>query len=68
METKAIIEKLQEKEFFTGIYDAENGNDSFMYGMLTVLEAVAELQSEEYANEVQAKFLKNMSKSEEKVS
>lgn len=68
METKAIIEKLQEKKFFTGIYDAKNGNDSFMYGMLTVLEAVAKLQSEEYANEVQAKFLKNMSDSEERVS
>lgn len=67
METKAIIEKLQEKKFFTGIYDAKNGNDSFMYGMLTVLEAVAKLQSEEYANEVQAKFLKNMSDSEERV-
>ena len=68
METKAIIEKLQKKKFFTGIYDAKNGNDSFMYGMLTVLEAVAKLQSEEYANEVQAKFLKNMSDSEERVS
>ena len=68
METKTIIEKLQEKKLFTGIYDAENGNDSFMYGMLTVLEAVAKLQSEEYANEVQAKFLKNMSDSEERVS
>lgn len=68
METKAIIEKLQEKKLFTGIYDAKNGNDSFMYGMLTVLEAVAKLQSEEYANEVQAKFLKNMSDSEERVS
>ena len=68
METKAIIEKLQENKLFTGIYDAENGNDSFMYGILTVLEAVAELQSEEYANEVQMKFFKNMSDSEERVS
>ena len=68
METKAIIEKLQEKKFFTGIYDAKNGNDDFMYGMLTVLEAIAKLQSEDYANEVQAKFLKNMSDSEERVS
>ena len=68
METKAIIEKLQENKLFTGIYDTENGNDSFMYGILTVLEAVAKLQSEEYANEIQAKFLKNMSDSEERVS
>ena len=68
METKAIIDKLQENKLFTGIYDAENGNDDFMYGILTVLEVVAKLQSEEYANEVQAKFLKNMSDSEERVS
>ena len=68
METKAIIEKLQENKLFTGIYDAENGNASFMYGILTVLEAVAQLQSEEYANEVQMKFFKNMSDSEEKAS
>lgn len=68
METKTIIEKLQENKLFTGIYDAENGNASFMYGILTALEAVAELQSEEYANEVQMKFFKNMSDSEERVS
>lgn len=68
METKTIIEKLQEKKLFTGIYDAENGNDSFMYGILTALEAVAQLQSEEYAEEVQMKFFKNMSDSEERVS
>ena len=68
METKAIIEKLQENKLFTGIYDAENGNASFMYGILTVLEAVAQLQSEEYANEIQMKFFKNMSNSEERVS
>ena len=68
METKAIIEKLQENKLFTGIYDAENGNASFMYGILTALEAIAQLQSEEYANEVQMKFFKNMSDSEERVS
>ena len=68
MKTKAIIEKIQENELFTGIYDAENGNASFMYGILTALEAIAQLQSEEYANEVQMKFFKNMSDSEERVS
>ena len=68
METKAIIEKLQENKLFTGIYDAENGNASFMYGILTALEAVAQLQSEEYANEVQMKCFKNMSDSEQRVS
>ena len=68
METKAIIEKIQENELFTGIYDAENGNASFMYGILTALTAIANLQSEEYANEVQMEFFKNMSDSEERVS
>ena len=68
MNTKAIIEKIQENELFTGIYDAENGNDSFMYGILTALCAVATLQSEEYANEVEMEFFKNMSDSEERVS
>lgn len=68
METKAIIEKLQENKLFTGIYDAENSDASFMYGILTALEAVAELQSEEYANEVRIKFFKNMLNSEERVS
>ena len=68
METKAIIEKLQENKIFTGIYDAENGNASFMYGILTALCAVATLQSEEYANEVQMEFFKNLSDSEARVS
>lgn len=67
METKAIIDKLQENKLFTGIYDAENSDASFMYGILTVLEAVAQLQSEEYANKVRTKFFKNMIDSEERV-
>lgn len=68
METKSIIKKLQENKLFAGIYDAENGNAIFMYGILTALEEVAKLQSEEYADEVQIKFFKNMRDSEKRVS
>lgn len=65
---KEVIDELMAMSgIFNGTYDAKNGNEHFMYGVSTVLTALAFNVSEEYADEVEEIFFKNMEKSQEKV-
>lgn len=65
---KEVIDELMAMPgIFNGTYDAKNGNEHFMYGVSTVLTALAFKISEEYADEVEETFFKNMKKSQKKV-
>ena len=65
---KKIVEDLMgQNGLFRGNYDAENGNEHFMYGVSTLLEYIAYSIDENFGNEVESIFLKNMIKSEKKV-
>lgn len=65
---KEVIDELMATSgILNGTYDARNGNEHFMYGVSTVLTALAFKISEEYADEVEETFFKNMEKSQKKV-
>ena len=63
---KIVFEDLTKCDMFKGIYDAEHGKDSFMYGVLTVMENIAFNVSEECGDKFSTKFTENMNKSHEK--
>jgi hypothetical protein len=69
-EEKRVIQKVVNEmlkcDLFSGIYDAKNGSESFMYGINTVIEHLAYLVSDRYGEEVCNTFIKNMIKSQEK--
>lgn len=64
---EVIDELMAMSEIFNGTYDAKNGNEHFMYGVSTVLTALAFRVSEEYADKVEETFFENMEKSQKKV-
>ena len=49
---------------FRGHYDAKNGNCSFMYGICTVMEFIADKVDSETYDEFSTLFVKNMNESE----
>lgn len=53
-------------KMFRGHYDAKHGNNSFMYGICTVMEFIADKVSPEIYDKFSTEFVKNMNKSEEK--
>ena len=58
---KQLITYLQSQScLFQGIYDAKYGRDSYMYGIGTVIEAIADIVSEEYCNKILGDFYDNM--------
>lgn len=61
---KIVLEDLKKCNLLCGIYDAKNGNESFMYGISTVMESIAyNAEDEDFAD----MFLSNMMKSQSKV-
>lgn len=54
------LEDLTQVPMFTGKYDAKNGNKHFMFGILTVLEYIADKAGNEEYSEL---FIDNMNKS-----
>lgn len=60
-----VVEHMSECGLFCGRYDATNGSKKFMYGVSTVMEYLAYLVSEEFGEQIDSEFLKNMKKSEE---
>ena len=60
---KRIFNKMRDVELFFGKYDATNGKKEFMYGISTVMEYLALEVSEEFYEEYQEEFLKNLEKS-----
>lgn len=63
---KIVFEDLTKCDMFKGIYDAEHGKDSFMYGVSTVMENIAFNVSEECGDKFSTEFTENMNKSKEK--
>ena len=60
-----VVEHMSECGLFCGRYDAKHGSKKFMYGVSTVMEYLAYLVSEEFGEQIDSEFLKNMKKSEE---
>ena len=63
---KTVLKDLAECSMFLGIYDAKNGSEQFMYGILTVMEFIAYNCGEETYNEFEKIFLENLQKSVDK--
>ena len=53
-------------KLFKGCYDAKHGNNSFMYGICTVMEFIADKVSPEVYNKFSTEFVTNMNKSKER--
>ena len=51
---------------FTGIYDAKNGSEKYMFGVSTVMEWIAYKVNEETGNDFSDLFTKNLIKSIDK--
>lgn len=63
---KGIIEEMRECNMFNGIYNAKNGSVQFMYGILSVMECLAYMVSDEYGDSFSDTFLQNLIDSEQK--
>lgn len=57
---KNLIKEMSECGLFIGKYDTKHGSASFMHGVLTVMEYLANEVSEEYRDEFTSMFLQNM--------
>ena len=53
-------------KLFKGHYDAKHGNNSFMYGICTVMEFIADKVSPEVYDKFSTHVVTNMNKSEER--
>lgn len=58
-----VMNGLMECDLFVGRYDARNGNEDFMCGILTVMEFIAERAGLDYFGSL---FCKNMQRSEDR--
>lgn len=58
---KLVLKDLSRVSMFRGVYDASNGDASFMYGIGTVMDTVA-FEAEDF--EFEQKFNDNMTRSE----
>lgn len=67
-EIRQLVLEMMECPMFRGEYDAKHGNESFMYGIATVIEYLASLADDTFCQEVSDVFTHNMIKSQEKVS
>ena len=67
-EIRQLVLEMMECPMFRGEYDAKHGNESFMYGIATVIESLARLVDDTFYQEVSDVFTHNMVKSQEKVS
>ena len=54
-------------KLFKGFYDEKHGNNSFMNGICTVMEFIADKVSPEVYDKFSTDFVTNMNKSEERV-
>lgn len=64
---KIVYDDLCKCNMFTGIYDAKNGNEHYMFGIGTVMEAIATGVDEETWEDFLDIFYHNMGESEKKV-
>lgn len=61
-----VLEDLEKISLLRGVYDAEHGNEHFMYGIATVMEIIANGVSEERYTQFDSMFSNNMAASEER--
>lgn len=66
MDMRALVLAMMECPMFRGEYDAKHGEESFMYGVATVIECLAAKVDEDFYQEVSDAFAKNMVKSLDK--
>ena len=65
---KIVLNELKKNSLLCGHYDARHGNEHFMYGIATVMEAIAVRADDtgEIYDGFEDEFLNNMTKSEER--
>ena len=63
-EWNEVLREISAVPLFRGVYDAKNGKEDFMYGILTVIEFIADKAEN---NSYPDKFLENMTLSKEKI-
>ena len=66
-EIRQLVLEMMECPMFRGEYDAKDGNESFMYGITTVIEYLASLVDDTFCQEVSDTFTHNMAKSQDKI-
>ena len=66
-EIRQLVSEMMKYPMFRGEYDAKHGNESFMYGIATVIEFLALLVDDTFHQEVSDIFFHNMIKSQEKI-
>ena len=66
-EIRQLVSKMMEYPMFRGEYDAENGDESFMYGIATVMEYLSSQVDDTFCQNVSDVFNRNMVKSQEKI-
>lgn len=64
---RQLVLEMMECPMFRGVYDAKHGNESFMYGISTVMEYLASRVGDTFYQEVSDVFTHNMVKSQKKV-
>lgn len=72
-EQKAVVKEVFEEmildiEMFRGHYDAKNGDKDFMFGISTPLTYLAYTIGEEYGEQFDSMFMKNMGESIEEAN
>jgi hypothetical protein len=63
---KIVFEELKKCNVFCGIYDAKNGNESFMHGISMVMESIAYGIDAETGDNFSDLFTSNLIASEER--
>lgn len=61
-----VSRMMEECGIFRGAYDAQNGGESFMYGVGAVMAYLGDCVSSEYGDEVEKIFFENVAKSIDK--
>ena len=59
-EYRHVLADLLQVRMFTGIYDAEHGDEHFMHGINTVMAYIADQVSDDTCDNVEDLFLTNM--------
>lgn len=60
---RLVLNDLSELRLLTGVYDAKNGSDTFMYGVQTVMETIA-FEAQDF--DFEDMFIQNMAESKKK--
>lgn len=62
---QVVLCRLLQVGLFRGRFDAKNGSKEFMHGIITVMENIASMVSEECYQKFENEFIRNLTESEE---